>query len=104
VPLFSKKSRTGERQKCHIPDASVGLLTCKSATRSLDMKSKSKVSKKRFRRTLQGRFLLNSHKILHFLYKVKAVRYYYSNFADGFGEKSGADDAIAYYFALSQDA
>jgi len=32
VPLFSNKSRTGERQKCHSQNASVGLLTCKSAT------------------------------------------------------------------------
>jgi len=32
VPLFSDKSHTGERQKCHSQDASVALLTCKSAT------------------------------------------------------------------------
>jgi len=32
VPLFPNKSRTGERQKCHSQNASVGLLTCKSAT------------------------------------------------------------------------
>jgi len=32
VPLFSDKSRTEERKKCHSQDASVALLTRKSAT------------------------------------------------------------------------